>query len=346
MTKPTVYDVAKKAGVSIATVSFAFGRPERVKQETLVRVLEVASELGYVPSGSARGLAKGRTRAIGLYAFDYLIDSGDSDSEIGPNARHFPLYSDEVQRGIELECRRLGYALMIGSGSDVDNDRQIIDVAGRVDALITFTGVTTSSALDQVASRMPVVELGGSVDRHWRQTVAVNNYDAMRELTNHLISRHGFRHITYVGQPSTHELAQRLRGFQDSMTAAGLPLTEPLDSGPLYDRVISASVNARLAHGPHPDAFVCATDQEALVVLDILAEREIRVPEDIAVTGFDGILAGQIINPRLTTARQPMEQIGRAAVRKSIKALDPADPSPVIEEPLVAIPIIGGTCGC
>ena len=74
---PTVYDVAERAGVSIATVSFAFRRPEKVKASTREMVLAVAREMGYVPSASARGLADGRTRAIGLYSFDYLLDSPD-----------------------------------------------------------------------------------------------------------------------------------------------------------------------------------------------------------------------------------------------------------------------------
>ena len=123
---PTVYDVAKRAGVSIATVSFAFGQPERVKNSTREAVLAAADALGYVPSGNARGLASGRTGALGLFSFDYLMDASGSPPQTAnepadrglaastgedPNEdfRLFPLYLDEVQRGFELECWRRGY---------------------------------------------------------------------------------------------------------------------------------------------------------------------------------------------------------------------------------------------
>lgn len=129
MTKrPTVYDVAQAAGVSIATVSFTFRQPERVRESTRKTVVEAARRLNYVPSASARGLAHGRTGALGLYSFDMLLESdgtvggGPSGDDPGPyfagdvaarafaddaddaSFRTFPLYVDEVQRGFELEC--------------------------------------------------------------------------------------------------------------------------------------------------------------------------------------------------------------------------------------------------
>ena len=102
--RPTVYDVAARAGVSTATVSFAFTQPDRVKQSTREHVLATAAAIGYVPSASARGLATGSAGALGLYSFDYQLDTSATKTDL----RHFPMYVDEVQRGVQLECRRRG----------------------------------------------------------------------------------------------------------------------------------------------------------------------------------------------------------------------------------------------
>ncbi|TCO28154.1 regulatory LacI family protein [Kribbella steppae] len=110
--RPTVYDVAARAGVSTATVSFSFTQPDRVKKSTRELVLATAAAIGYVPSASARGLATGSAGALGLYSFDYQLDTSAEETDL----RHFPMYVDEVQRGVQLECRRRGYALMLGAG--------------------------------------------------------------------------------------------------------------------------------------------------------------------------------------------------------------------------------------
>lgn len=114
--RPTVYDVAAKAGVSIATVSFTFRQPARVKETTRQAVEAAARELGYVPSASARGLAGGRTGALGLItrAFrpadpDTKGSPGSVPADLNADWRHFPLYFDEVRRGVEEECWRRGY---------------------------------------------------------------------------------------------------------------------------------------------------------------------------------------------------------------------------------------------
>lgn len=143
MRRATVYDVAKKAGVSTATVSFTFRRPDKVKPSTRAKVLRAAKDLDYVPSANARGLARGNTGVLGLYSFDMLIERplGDEDdfdscsggndvvSENGkpifsnragesfdcPSVLSYPLYVDEVQRGFELECRRRNRAVLLGT---------------------------------------------------------------------------------------------------------------------------------------------------------------------------------------------------------------------------------------
>lgn len=347
--RPTVYDVAERAGVSIATVSFAFAQPERVRKKTLDTVLAAAAALGYVPNVSARGLAKGRTGAIGLYSFGYLLDSGDGERDpvdelrahATGDAHLFPLYSDLVQRGVELECRRRGLALMLGSGTVPDDLPAVVDVAGRVDGLITFAGAAPAEALARIARRIPVVELGGETTAAGTRTVLVDHRSGMRRLVEHLLREHGHRRFTYVGEENvTAEFAERFGGYADALTAAGLAVDPPLPSAPAKETTTRAALAPVLARGRLPDVLVCATDQEALVVLDVLRDAGVDVPGQVAVTGFDGIIATRLSSPPLTTVQQPMEAIGRRAVRLLLEQETGE------AEPLPTEPVIRASCGC
>lgn len=190
---PTVYDVAQRAGVSIATVSFAFRKPERVKPSTREAVLAAAAELGYVPNVSARGLADGRTGALGLYSYDYLLDVDEAADratvaeEGDDDARRFPLYVDEVQRGVELECWRRGYALMIGGGREASSGSVVTDIAGRVDGLAVFPQTVPPPVLQRIARRIPVVEVSHPAADDGVDHVTVDNLGGMRAVTDHLL---------------------------------------------------------------------------------------------------------------------------------------------------------------
>ncbi len=341
----TVYDVAAAAGVSIATVSFAFTKPERVKRETLEMVLATADRLGYVPSANARGLASGHTGALGLYAFDYLLEPEPGKPATTPNARLFPLYSDEVQRGVQLECRHRGYALMLGAGRNPGHLPPVIDVAGRVDGLIAFAGAASTDVLLQMSRRMPVLQLGGDTKHEGLHTILVDGNQAMRNLTEHLLTVHGFRRFVYIGTEATAEFVARYEGFAQTLAAAGVPVPPYTDSEPGDDASTEAVIGRAIASGALPDVFVCASDQEALVAIDLLTRAGHDVPGEVAVTGFDGILAGRLTHPQLTTVRQPMEEIGRAAVRilaDIIGGDDEADRYEVLRCSLS----IGQSCGC
>lgn len=333
-----MYDVAARAGVSTATVSFSFSQPDRVKKSTRELVLATAAAIGYVPSASARGLATGSVGALGLYSFDYQLDTSSDDTGL----RHFPMYVDEVQRGVQLECRRRGYALMLGAGHKEGHLPAVIDIAGRVDGLIAFAGSAPSEAIIQASKRIPVVELGSGIAGEDVHTVPVDNRTGMTELTAHLLQTHGFRRFVYLGDTGLPEFRSRHEGFAAALTALGEPVPEPAHSRPGEDATTATAVQGYL--DDLPDVFVCSTDQEALVAIDTLVAAGIDVPGQVAVTGFDGTRAGRFSTPRLTTVQQPMEEIGRTAVRILLGLLNdtPADPA----EPLPAPFVRGNSCGC
>lgn len=351
--RPTVYDVAQRAGVSIATVSFAFSQPHRLREATREAVMAAADALGYVPSASARGLATGLTGTIGLYCFEYLAEPAATEpararSEVAAAAslRRFPLYGDEVQRGVQLECRRRGYAVMLGAGQAAGALPAVVDVAGRVDGLIAFAGSAPPEAISQVSKRIPVVELGGEARHEGLYTVYVDNRRSMHDLTAHLRDVHGCRRFAYLGGEGTPEFLVRYAGFGDALAAAGLSVPEREPTRPADEASTAAAVARYLRDRDLPDAFVCATDQEALAAIDALAAAGVAVPDRVAVTGFDGILAGRFASPRLTTVRQPMAEIGRTAVGLLARVLTGADGPAPDHPPLPVTVTIGASCGC
>lgn len=372
--KPTVYDVAERAGVSIATVSFAFTQPHRVRESTREAVEEAALALGYLPSASARGLAQGKTGAIGLFSFRDFGRTGaeassptaaptDSEEENSPDTgrpiaavfsdesnadfRLFPLYHDEVQRGVEMECRRRGYVLMVGRGGRGEgDDANILDIASRVDGLAVFPNTLPGGMLRRIAIRMPVVELSTPVEDNGLHRVSVQNVKGMKLLTEHLIHHHGFRAIAFVGPTGSPDKAHRYSGYVDAMGEAGLEIRTipaPRRTDPALD--IAKQIHTLTASGQLPQAIMCSADAEALLYVDALAQAGLDVPKRVAVTGFDGIAAGLVNRPTLTTVRQPMLSLGSAAAAILIDQVARPSASPVSRQFPVTL-ALRESCGC
>ncbi|MDR6868634.1 DNA-binding LacI/PurR family transcriptional regulator [Microbacterium resistens] len=371
--RPTVYDVAERAGVSIATVSFAFRRPEKVRQETRETVLRVARELGYVPSGSARNLARGRTGVLGLHLFDLLLDGPPEGAMPRDPAAHaglreldamdldggtvawdaaedarqsqpqtFPLYVDEVQRGFVLECKRNGRAVLLSTGGT--GPSEIADTAGRVDGLAVLPGESAMASLASVAANVPVVLLSTAAGTGHR--VLVDNAAGERMLVRHLIDVHGVRSLGWVGARAADDYRERMDAFFGAV-AEGSPSTtaEALDEVDLERSPLFTKVIERARAGTLPDALVCASDQIAIALFDVLAEQGLQAPRDVLIAGFDGILAGRTSTPTLTTIRQPMELMGRIAAH--LLLTDPGDGTQEPRTVRLGVGLqLGGSCGC
>lgn len=338
---PTVYDVATRAGVSIATVSRVFSRPESVKEETRRRVLESVDALGYVPSGAARGLAARRTGVLGLFfpgldAMDDIADIpfDDGDAVTGSativrdvagavDTRPLNLYFDEVLRGSELEAWRSGFVLLVGVGRGDTAHDTVRDMAGRVDGLVVLAGSASEDELLQLARRIPVVVMAGPSLGDELDHVSVSNAEGMNALVTHLIDDLGVNDIAYVaGSADSPDDEERWRGFRSALDAAGIEAP----AGPALRGDFTREGGRRagrelLSRGHLPRAVVCANDQMALGVIDTARIAGVEVPDQLIVTGFDGIDAGRLSTPRLTTVRQPMERLGRAAVQVLVRRL-------------------------
>ncbi|UIN31367.1 LacI family DNA-binding transcriptional regulator [Microbacterium binotii] len=371
--RTTVYDVAQEAGVSIASVSFAFRRPEQLSEATRERVLEAARRLGYAPSASARGLARGRTGILGLHAFDLMLERAhepearvralrdlhspdlegpriipwaETDDELLADPRAFPLYVDEVQRGFALECWVMGRPVMLSSGSD--SDVSVADTAGRVDGLAIFPSEGSAAVLSRFSSSIPIVLFSAAPAADGHHRVRVDNTQGMREMMTHLLTVHGVRSFAFVGRLDSWDGEERFAQYRESLLRAGIaPEDEPVDATVRGPDRMAEHLHALAAAGRMPRALVCSTDQNALAAMDVVRELGFRVPDDVIVTGFDGILAGRLNTPALTTVRQPMEAMGRAAARILAGTAGPLpeDGSP-FEAVFAPALVVRASCGC
>ena len=347
--RPTVYDVAEKANVSIATVSFTFRQPEKVKESTRQVVHAAARELGYIPSASARGLAGGRTRALGLLSLDHRpmeLETGKSSSaptaDSNADCRLFPLYVDEVQRGVEQECWRRGYALMVAGANQSNRDAVLTDIAGRVDGLAVFSGGLGDTDLHRTAERLPVVVLSESTGEGDLSRISVDNAGGVRDLTDHLINSHGARTLQFVGPIFDADRSDRFNAFRATLRAAMLPVPRTPLAADGDHRAMVIDLNNRNAL---PDAFVCGSDEVALTLMDTLRDLEVDVPGDVAVTGFDGLVAGRLASPQLTTVRQPMAAMGAMVVEALIHRIEhPQEPTQSRHFPVEVV--LRESCGC
>lgn len=344
----TVYDVADRAGVSIATVSRVLRSPDAVRPATRERVLDAVTALGYVPSGSARGLAERRTGVLGLYfpgfdaaeeapALDILADSEAApftvvhDDDGDDEGRQTSLFLDEVLRGAELEAWKQGFVLMVGVGRD-DPDRSTVrDMAGRVDGLMVLASSVPEDVLKRLSRRIPVVVLSGPPRGDHYDHVTVSNAEAMTELTRRVLAQAGEGRLAFLAGPAdSPDGTQRWEGFAAALVEAGRPLDEVTMLRGDFTRASGRRAAEDLLASGIPSALISANDQMALGALDVFRAAGVQVPGDVLVTGFDGIQAAALSRPPLTTIRQPMIELGRAAVQVLARRLEHPDAAPVL----------------
>ncbi|WP_312171572.1 LacI family DNA-binding transcriptional regulator [Microbacterium sp.] len=347
--KATVYDVAERAGVSIATVSRVLRQPDAVRPTTRERVLDAVTDLRYVPSGSARGLAERRTGVLGLYfpGFDASDDAPvlevlaegqaaappftvEQASDDTGAAHPTMLFLDEVLRGAELEAWKQGFVLMIGVGRDDPTRETVRDIAGRVDGLMVLAQSVPDDVLARLAQRIPVVVLSGPARGDDYDHVTVSNAEAMAELTRLVLAQADPGGIAFLGGPEdSPDGAQRWDGFATAVAEAGLALDDVTVLRGDFTRASGHAAAEHLIARGAPSVLVAANDQMALGAIDAFSSAGIRVPDDVRVTGFDGLEAAALSRPALTTVRQPMIDLGRAAVQLLARRLEQPDAEPM-----------------
>lgn len=351
--KPTVYDVAREAGVSIASVSRSLRKPDSVRPATRELIDQAIERLGYVPSGSAQSLAARRTGVIGLFMSnldelddlsDFTLSSVDeANVEFDPprrdNHHNDSLYFDQVLRGCELETWRRGLSLMVNLGLN-RNEKGLTqlasDMAGKVDGLIVMARSVPDSTLEFLRRRVPVVMVADapSDNESGYDLVRVSNRKGMRTLVQHLIDRHHIDDFAYIAGPDdSPDNHKRYVGFCEGLRSRNMnPETVPIYRAEFSWTIARTITQDMISRHKIPRALVCANDQMALGVCRALMDNDIRIPQDVIVTGFDGIKESETNEPRITTVRQPMRNLGRAAVSTMVQRLENPDAEPFSTE--------------
>ena len=193
----TLYDVARAAGVSTATVSRVVHGQDRVRSATRQRVLQVIEALGYVPDAAAQSMARQRKEVIGLAA----IESRGPEIDIEHEGL---LFVDEVLRGVELALRHVEWSVLISVLREADRPgafQQLQKISAKVDGMLISEGVVSSQELARLAARIPITLVAGSLDEPHADVVGVDNWAGTMALARHIIERHGRTRLFYISGP-------------------------------------------------------------------------------------------------------------------------------------------------
>lgn len=330
-TTATISDVAKHAGVSIATVSRVLNGNTPVQADKAERVRRAIAELKFVPRPAARTLASRKTNTIGLVF-----------SEI--RGAFFP----QLLKGVEAQLHEAGYELLVYSThTDRPIKRKPIG-EHNTDGLLVFT---TSLEKEEVARlyriNFPMVLMHETPpDGMNIPVITVENKDGAVMLVNHLIEEHGRRRIVFLRGPDGHEdSVWRERGYREALAAHGIPPDEALISSGGFDQETAyRSMQKLMQDGIEFEAVFAGDDDASIGVYRALKEANRLVPDDVAVVGFDDVEFARYISPPLTTIRAPIEEVGREAVRQLLRLLngEQAESLVLMRTELV----IRNSCGC
>ena len=324
-------DVARRAGTSPALVSYVLNDgPRRVAPETRERILAAIEELGYRPNTVARSLRMARGHAIGLV----IPDSANP---------YFAL----LARAVEETAHRFGYPLLVGNAAD-DERRELGYLRAFMDRQVE--GVlaipsTASPALRAEYAKIPtpVVLVDRSFDDGELPTVVADAADGAREVVAHLIG-HGHTRIACLSGPEVSTSRDRVAGYERALAEAGLTGL-PVLRRPFGSRAGYEALETLLAGPRPPTALFVTSDLAALGLLRAATDRGLRVPDDLAVASFDGIEYAAYTSPGLTTAEQPIFEMGRLAAELLVGALD-SESRPTGLRTLPTRLAIRGSCGC
>ena len=343
----TIYDVARTAGVSIASVSRVLNGHSSPRQETRERVMRAVEELGFVPDGAARALSS-RLKEVVAVVFRRTRFELSTDPEFEDEADSL-VFVDVLNRGIEVAAQNQGFDLLLSSVEVNEHapGGKISKLAGKSDGVILHDRVLNPSGVVRLAERLPVVTLASTPTRASVNIVG-DNAEGMRELAHHLLGTHGYRSIGYL---SGHSDSPDNLTREKALRAVAAEYGVPVSAGPRWTGEYSAAGGARvirrlISDGVQlPQAICCANDQTALGVVYELRHHGLKVPDDVAVTGFDDVSIARHVSPALTTVRQPIERPGALAFETLHDMINGARPA----ERQIVLPVqvvYRSSCGC
>lgn len=310
--RPLITDIARQAGVSPATVSRAFNRPELLNAATLAHIRKTAERLGFRRNRLGSSLRSGSTKTLGL---------------VLPTMAN-PVFAACFE-GAESQARAAGYSVMLTTSSyhaerELEAVRELI--GHRVEGLLLTVGdPQRSETLDELdAGGMPYVLVYNESDRH--PFISVDNAAAAADMMTHLAAQ-GHRRVAFVSGPldASDRARSRLSGLRRRMRELDLPAPEHLIMAG-HTAIENAQLQRLMTERLRPTALFCSNDLLATAVIASLDVLGYRVPQDISVAGFDGTDFAGLLVPSLATVHQPSADIGREACQQLLCALQGGTP--------------------
>ena len=315
MARTKITDVAAKAGVSVATVSYVLNHVENqtISEETRAKVEEVARELHYVSNRAASSLKNGRSNLIGV-----VIPQAEPGKEI---LLSDPLYG-ELLSGMEYKARRMGYHMLL-SGLGDDQDYSGVVRNRLLDGVIIVGAYPAEHISDLAELHAPVVLVDADISDTRFHELTVDDRAGGKLATEYLID-HGHMKIAYVGETAEQGSAadKRYAGYADALAAHGLsPERNRVYHGQNSYAFGERVAEAVLAHADGTTAVFAASDILAIGLMHGFALHGVRVPEDMSIIGFDDLPISRMVSPALTTIHQDIAAKGEKAVDMVLDAM-------------------------
>lgn len=322
---PTLQDVARRAGVSTATVSKVLSNTPYFTESTRQKVLSAVKELGYMPNLAARALSSGKTRVLAV-VFPYVYASVFKD----PLVMH-------ILEGIEGECDKHNYNLLLSTPRltrEGPDEAYIHLLQSRyMDGLIAVDNLPLASAVTPARERnIPTVTIG-----YHESQYSVRSDDRLggRMLAEHIITA-GHRHVGVISVPENVNFAinERMRGIQETFEDAGVRCDTERIAYSDFSTTGGADATLRLLERiPDLSAVICVNDRMAMGSIQKLSSLQMRIPDDITVVGYDNIVASQLVAPALTTVDHHPLKLGQQAARMLFDLLDGKNPDSHVLSP-------------
>lgn len=328
----TIKDVAREAGVSVATVSRVLNNSGPVSPRVAERIREVSAALRYVPHSGARSLITARTNTLGVLLPDLYGE-----------------FFSELIRGMDRASQARGYHLLLSSAHSArpEFERAMRAMRGRVDGMIVMSPHLDARTLyENLPGNVPAVLLSCGLRDERYPVLAIDNVAGAHAMVMHLAAL-GHRRIAHVsGGRGNHDAEERQRGFVKALRDAGLRRNPQFEiEGDFTEASGYAAAKALLAQRAAPTAIFAGNDAMAIGVLSALHEAGKRVPGEVSVAGFDDVPLARYLSPPLTSVHVPIDEMGERAANRLIAAIAGDDVPRRRSERLPTRLVVRASCG-
>ncbi len=321
-TSVTLKDVATAVGISQSAVSMALSDHPRISESTKEAVRAAAARLGYVPNSAGRALRAGRSTSIAMVV-----------PQTGQHVFGHP-YFMHLLVGVTAEANARDAALMVSTNPDETHGvaayERVLRSQAASGAIVASAAISDPNVNRMVEAALPVVLIGRFVHLPHAVSVGIDEIAGAAAITRHLVEDHGLTRVAHISGPLNHQTAvDRYEGFRGALAESDRPCTHTLAVGDFSEESGRAAAREVLDSMTDVQAIFAANDEMAYGAMLEIRSRGLRIPEDIALAGYDDFGVSRLTTPGITTVHVPAEALGRKAAAVLFDLLDGTAPDPV-----------------